>query len=257
MKPKTCTREDLIHLLGSRYQVPRARAARVFDIAVEFGRKAEPVSQGYLLVTSIGGRPGAKYVTVEPALLDLSRKKPEPVAPNHTSEYSRSRLKEPLNRPYRPERGTKMPAKRARTAPEPATEEVEETAEKDYTVYADKDPTATMSDFAEWIAAEVYSGELPFDEEAFNEGVRLGGTLRMEFQRSDFCKERRAERKANRAAGADEEEEEAEESKPTRRAKPVARKPATAKPATAKPAAKAPPRARRGGKAAASAEAPY
>lgn len=231
----------------------------MFDIAVEFGQKAEPVSQGYLLVTSVGGRPNAKYVTVEPALLDPSRKKPEPVAPSHNRGYSRFLNKE-LDRPNRPEKGSAMPPRKARSAPEPEPE-VEETEEvaKDYTVYADKAPTATMQDFAEWLISEVYEGEVPVDEEGFREGVRLGGTLRMEFQRSDFCKERRAERQAARAAGTEEaeEEEEAPAKATTRRRTAAAAKPTAKRPAGKAAASKSPPRARRGGKATAGAEAPY
>jgi hypothetical protein len=69
---------------------------------------------------------------------------------------------------------------------------------KDYTGYADKAPTPTMSDFCEWLLDNVFGGELPIEdpEEAFQAGVRLGGTLRIEFQQSDFCKQRREERRA-------------------------------------------------------------
>lgn len=84
---------------------------------------------------------------------------------------------------------------------------------KDYSAYAGKSPTPTMEDFGEWLLTEVYGDEYPGDEDSFLEGVRLGGTLRMEFQRSDFCKERRAERqqkaaeeKAARARKAKEKE---------------------------------------------------
>lgn len=87
-------------------------------------------------------------------------------------------------------------------ADEEEEEADEDEEEKDYTPYAGKAPTPTMTDFGDWLLAEVYGDDLPedFDEQSFREGVRLGGTLRMEFQRSDFCRERREERKAAAAA---------------------------------------------------------
>lgn len=88
---------------------------------------------------------------------------------------------------------------RGRAAAAVAEEEV--AGEKDYTVYAGKPATPLMQDFAEWIKQEV-GVDFPSKaaEAAFDNGVRLGGTLRMEFQKSDFCKERRAERQAEKAA---------------------------------------------------------
>ena len=61
-----------------------------------------------------------------------------------------------------------------------------------------------MVDFHQWLEESV---GIKLDLRS----VALGGTLRMEFQRSDFNKEQRAARRAERAAGrqADEEEEEA------------------------------------------------
>ena len=56
--------------------------------------------------------------------------------------------------------------------------------------YATKAPTETMVAFADWLIAEVYGGELPkgVSEEAFRKGVALGGSTRMDFQKSDFWK---------------------------------------------------------------------
>lgn len=62
-------------------------------------------------------------------------------------------------------------------------------AVEDLSRYADKSPTGTMDAFADWLIDEVYGGEFPGtqkDEKAFRNGVRLGGTLRMEFQASDY-----------------------------------------------------------------------
>jgi hypothetical protein len=128
-----------------------------------------------------------------------------------------------------------MPRAPRAAAPEP---EVEDEA-LDYTVYADKTITPTMSDFADWIVEEVYAG----DEAAFRKAdseriVALAGTLRMEFQKSELNKTRREERRAAREAEVAE--------------------PAEPKTARAKPAAKAtvPPPARRGRAAAAAAAEP-
>jgi hypothetical protein len=89
----------------------------------------------------------------------------------------------------------------AKAAAAPATEAVDEAGEKDYTTYAGKLPTATMTDFADWLIQEGAVGEFASKaaEAAFRDGVRLGGTLRMEFQKSEFNQERRAERQAARA----------------------------------------------------------
>jgi hypothetical protein len=61
---------------------------------------------------------------------------------------------------------------------------------KDYRTYATKEITPTMDAFADWILDEVFAGELPEDvsDESFRKSVALAGSLRMEFQRSDFWK---------------------------------------------------------------------
>lgn len=145
---------------------------------------------------------------------------------------------------------------RGKAATAVAEPEVEETAEqetaKDYTVYAEKEPTATMEDFADWLL-EVVGLEFGTQKEtaAFRKGVQLGGTLRMEFQRSEFNIERREQRRLERAAAAAAEPEANGAApapvKPTRGKPAAAAKPATA----AKPA---PPK--RGRPAAAKAAAP-
>lgn len=144
----------------------------------------------------------------------------------------------------------------------------EEETEKDYTAYADKEATPTMADFTEWLEEEVYGGvysEVPAERDAFLDGVRLGGTLRMEYQRSDFCRDRREQRRAERATATAETETETEgetgeeakkPAKPARGPRTAA-KPVAAK-AASKPAASAPARSRpRRGAAAATAEAPF
>jgi hypothetical protein len=165
-----------------------------------------------------------------------------------------------------------------------ATQVVEEDTEKDFTIYAEKEPTGTMVAFADWLI-DVCELEFPNSkaEENFRFGVQLGGTLRMDFQASEYWRAdernpRSPAGKKTRAAAnggatttrrgkADEEEIEEEEgeeqeapAKPTRRGRAAA-KPATPaatgrgrRPAAAKPAATG---RGRGRKPAADAAAPY
>jgi hypothetical protein len=105
----------------------------------------------------------------------------------------------------------------------------------DYTPYATKAITPTMSDFHEWLNDEV--GDLSeMDTERI---VALAGTLRMEFQRSQFCKDRRAERQAQRAKPAPAKSTAKTKAAPAKSApaKSTA-KAAPAKSAPAKPAAR-------------------
>lgn len=59
---------------------------------------------------------------------------------------------------------------------------------KNYRDYATRETTPTMKAFGDWILAEVYGGELPenLDPVTFYRSVALGGSLRMDFQKSDF-----------------------------------------------------------------------
>lgn len=112
-----------------------------------------------------------------------------------------------------------MPARaratRKQADPEPEVEETKASSngEKDFTNYADKEITPTMEAFADFLVDEVYDGELPedFDEDSFRKGVALGGSVRMDFQRSEYWAADERNRK-NRV-----EEEEPEEEEPTPR----------------------------------------
>jgi hypothetical protein len=100
--------------------------------------------------------------------------------------------------------------------------------DKDFTVYADKQITPTMEAFADFLIDEVYDGELPdeMDEDTFRRGVALGGSIRMDFQRSDFWAGDSRNRK-NRV-----EEDEPEEVAPARPRANARRQAAAAAPAT-------------------------
>jgi hypothetical protein len=112
--------------------------------------------------------------------------------------------------------------------PEPEETTANLNGDKDYTVYADKDITPTMDAFADFLVEEVYEGELPeeFDEESFRKGVALGGSVRMDFQRSSFW----AEDPRNRKNKQVEEEEEEEAPAPRRSGRAKARQAEAATP---------------------------
>jgi len=149
--------------------------------------------------------------------------------------------------------GEIMPPRGRTKVAEPAEveEEIEEAPEKDFTAYREKNLTPTMRDFTTWIIDNVYEG----DEDAFGKTeperlVALGPTLYHDFQRSDFNKEQKAARKAERAAGNGAPEEEAEETEETP-------KPARTTRTAGKAPAKAAPARRGRGRATAGASAPY
>lgn len=128
-------------------------------------------------------------------------------------------------------------------------EDEDEESASDYSFYASKAITPTMQDFAEWMDQEIF---VPVGSSIKEVGktdpvrlIAIAGTARMEFQKSDLNKERRAQRQAEAAAA---------KAKPTvvkgaKSATKAAAKPTTkaaAKPATkaaakpvARPAAKA------------------
>jgi hypothetical protein len=163
-------------------------AARVLDIARRMGESAEPTDDGYL---SVYYNHTDGYHIEERISTESHR---PVVAPSAKAGYSRTRTA--LNKPRTVPTNQKeipMPAKRGAAAvAEPEVEETEE-GEKDYTVYAEKPITQTMVDFHQWLE-DVVGVELD------PRSVALGGTLRMEFQKSDFNREQRAKRQAERAA---------------------------------------------------------
>jgi hypothetical protein len=216
-------------------------AHRILDIAGEHGVSCTPIADGMVTVT-YGKKTGFSVSMQTGASLgkDQPRNRVRTVAVSAAPRYTSRQTKSP-----KPPRGIKMATKTA-PAPAPAAEETE----PDYTTYAGKAPTATMTDFADWLTDVVYGGEYPGsakETDAFRNGVRLGGTLRMEFQRSDFNQERREERRAAPKAEADGGEAAPAAPRPTRGrpAKGAAATQPTATTATrgrsrGKPAAEAP-----------------
>jgi hypothetical protein len=212
-------------------------AARVLDIARTMGENAEPTSDGYLLV--FYNHTDGYHIEEK-----ISTESHRPVvASNARAGYSRTRTALTQAKNSTPnKKEIKMPTKRGAAAvAEPEVDETEE-GEKDYTVYADKPITQTMVDFHEWLE-DVVGVKLDL------RSVALGGTLRMEFQKSDFNRENRARRQAERAAAATNGQAPDENETPA-----PARRTRGAKPAAA--AAKAPTRRGRGKPASAGA-APF
>jgi len=229
--------------LQDKYGYSRDRARRLLQIAAEFGENAEPVPDGYIRIVCLGRTPEFTY-----SIEEHTGNRRAKVAPRTVTHYTHSITGPPRTTLPKKESEAIMPRAQA-AAQEPETDEEED---KDYTVYADKAPTPTMVDFADWIVEEVYEGEaFPTQKEndAFRNGVRLGGTLRMEFQKSDMNKERRAERQAARASGNGDADEEEAEAKPVRRGR-AAKAETTPAPTTTKKTA-------RRGRPAQTAEAPY
>jgi hypothetical protein len=96
---------------------------------------------------------------------------------------------------------------------------------KDLTRYATAAATPTMEAFADFLEAEVFGGKLPkgIDRDSFRKGVALGGSTRMDFQKSDAWKSDPRNYLANvEASRADRAAERAERAKVSRE-KAVAR----------------------------------
>lgn len=212
--------------------------ARMFSISLEQGLLNQACRGGYFSISAVGGGGGrGKFVVIEdnsgPAAKKNSTGSPGKVASRKPATYNHTRV--PFKRT--PDKENVMPA-RARAAVEPEVEatEPEDNGVKDYTGYATKEPTAAMQDYVQWLGDVGAKPEFGTQKEeaAFAHGVRLGGTLRMEFQRSEFNQAQREARRAAKLADSAAEPAEAEvEEAPAPKA--TGRKPRAA--AAPKPAA--------------------
>jgi hypothetical protein len=262
-------KKEFIDFVAVWYGMSRDHGAELWRITLEFDRKAQPCSGGLFWSSTVGGGKNAAFVIVEDnSGKDFSKKSPETVARTPAVRYATSSSKKSSAITQTPSRrATKMPrTAKAQKATEEVVEEAEETAAeveeadeaRDYTVYADKAITASMQDFHDWLNEEV--GDL--SEMDTVRIVALAGTLRMEFQKSDFNQERRSERKAAREAAAAAEPETEAEADPEESETPAkpTRKAATPKATADKASATKTPASRRGAArkpAAAGAAAPY
>jgi hypothetical protein len=262
-------KDSAVRVLVKSYGMRKDHAERAVDIAIEMGLNNTPYGDGNIVTITLVSRPTAlmrgrgeaDLVTITKFSDDTEAMK---VAGLLDTDYSQTR------RSNRPEIKESKMARRGTKQAEPEEPTVEDEAqdaeELDYRVYAEKDITATMTDFRDWIIQEVYEGdEAAFEEAGSDRHVALAGTLRMEFQRSDMNKERREERrqarqaeaearrqeraaaKQNKAAATENDEEDAEDETPApskaRRGRPAQASPATskAKPGAAKASTKSGP----------------
>lgn len=233
------SRSQMIEFIVKRsfLGIDRPVAERICDIARQYGHKAHPTGLGIVDVRYNSGAYRIEY----------SDNSSRTVAPARAPRYTQPTKSEDGKR-----RIQMAPRGRAAAAVQEAA--TDNDGVTDFTVYADKAPTPTMVDFADWLIAEV---GLEFatvkEESAFRNGVRLGGTLRMHFQQSDFNIQRRDERRAAAASAANGA---ATQDKTTTKA--PAGKPARGKAATTGATATKPATTRRGARAAsAGAEAPF
>lgn len=204
------TADEMGFLIDQRYGTGLDIGDRIAAIAIRYGEKAEPYDYGFFTVRRVGS---SKLVMLTDRERDASEDRPRQVDRQRKVGYGSSstamttdprRIKMP--RGQRAAAAAAPTRGRGRAAAAPAEPEAD--GPEDYTVYRDKEPTTKMTKFADWIIDNVYEGELTKDdfkdqEDAFREGVRLGGTLRMKFQASP---ENQADLEAARAAREAEEE---------------------------------------------------
>jgi hypothetical protein len=180
--------------------VPETLADHELEIARTYGEDAALKQDGSYLTIRYADRGRAMgFHVVDWSRVKISRNVAPGVALTTRPGYSRARKPE-RHQTIQNKKEAAMPRRAQVAEPEP---EVEEAGELDYSVYAGKDATPTMEHFGIWIIDEVFGGEFPGkqnEEDAFLDGVRLGGTLRMEFQRSEYWKETREQLKADREA---------------------------------------------------------
>jgi hypothetical protein len=199
-KTKPMDEADFTAYVINNYDKSWRVASELWRITLEFGSKNEPCSGGFFNCTVVGGRGRGRFVMITdnsgPSTRNNSTGKVASTPPVH---YTSS-----IDSHTRSNKENVMPA-RGRRAAEPAVEAEAtepENGEKDYTSYATKAPTAAMQDFHTWLVEVGAAPEFGTQKEkdAFGHGVRLGGTLRMEFQKSDVNQANRASRRAEREA---------------------------------------------------------
>jgi hypothetical protein len=215
------------------------RARRILNIAWEFGIKNEPCPGGFVEVKYYGrGQPPTRhhlYTIIEHIMSPEERarfaeqrgnKQRKRVAAGKTPRYTQSKDETPSRdtgkaEPKQP-KGKTMPPKRTtrKADPEP---EAPANGEVDLQKYVTKDFSATMADYVTWMDDNVPG----WDKMEVDRILVLGVQLYSHFQKSDFNIQRRAERKADRAQGGSEPEED-EAPAPRTRTRKAPAKPATA-----------------------------
>jgi hypothetical protein len=206
------TRADALKHLTGTYGIDQACAVRALAVADQYGVNAESTGNGPVTIRAMHN--GKEQYQLEDGI------PVEAVGKVRAAGYNQTKSETPTDKSKG--RNTMPRGTKAAT-----TETAESNGEVDYTIYATKDVTATMEDFAAWLNQEV--GDLnKMDAVRI---VSLAGTLRMEFQRSDFNVERRETRRTEREADA-EQAKAAREAAKAEKASKEPSEPAATKPAT-------------------------
>jgi hypothetical protein len=239
------------------------RAKRLLEIARIHGYKAEPCMGGIVGIRCHGTRPsGINFAySIEDRTGNSPGKPAARVAEGNALGYNHGK-----NLTRKTARGIPMPPSRTRTRTRPAQPPAEpevnesngEAPDQDAIIdrYLTKALTFTQSDFIEWFDANVTDHVALGKTDPDRLMILANQTYGM-FQQSDFNRDRKAERKAEREQAAAAETEPEPTPAPARAGARRGRgKPATA--ATAEPAGNAAPaRPARGRRTAATGAAPF
>ena len=227
------TGEQALQRLTLDCKFPETKARRLLNIAWEFGQKAEPCPGGYVHIWYHGKDDTDQHV------FSVVEHIGKALAQSAQRQYTERNSSQPTKEKNMPPRRTK-PA--AVTEPEPA--ENGSTSKLDrLEKYLTGNITPTLTDYVTWFGENVTDPD-KLDSERL---IALAVTFYGEFQASDFNKDQKAARKAERetrAASNGDAEEPAEPAAPARgrgrgaRSQPAAAKPATSgRPRGRKPAA--------------------
>jgi hypothetical protein len=210
------------------------RARRILNIAWEFGNKAEPCPGGYVHVF-YHGQAGKRMPSINEPLWSVvehlgpvTRKWGNEVAISHGMAYTEGKRSITTHR-----KGKTMPPRRTqRNAPPPPPEpEANGSTSKLDQVqkYLTKNITPTLQDYAEWFEQNV-ADPTTLDVDRL---IALAVTFYGEFQASDFNRDQKAARKAERERATADGQDEPEPATATRarRGTRTAAAPAPAKPA--------------------------
>ena len=228
------TGEQALARLTLDCRFPEAKARRLLNIAWEFGQKAEPCPGGYVHIWYHGmdDTDHHVYSVVEhigPVTRKYAMANSEGVAYTEGNSSTQTTAKQ--------RKVKTMPPRRTKPAtPAPEVAEANGSASKLDNVqkYLDRDNTPTLADYAEWFGVNVVD---PTQIDA-DRLIGLAVTFYGEFQASDFNRDQKAARKAEREVAQPEAEPEPEKPAARGRGARTAAKPAAAKPAGRKPAAK-------------------
>lgn len=226
MKPKPDTGVSgatVVRTLTRDWGIPLPNAERVVVTAAEHGLTVAPsgdmnrtvtvtlVSRPTALQRADGVKPKFRVQAGMPTINPDSaqRKSPQegakPTGMRYTSGVQERRSLAGRSRGRSDQKTTGRRTAMAPRGKAQAEPEVEETvSERDFTVYAEKELSPTMHDYVTWVVDNVFDGdEKAFEEAAPEQLLYIGITVYQHFQRSDFNKERKEARRAEKAEAAE------------------------------------------------------